>query len=80
MTLYIYMHEVILCIHVDTCMYMYMLILTFHHLLQALSHDVDVVDVVEEELDVAVVVCVFIALPRCLVGYGIDLDAYCALH
>lgn len=47
--------------------------LTFHHLLQALPHDVDVVNVVELIHNVGIMVQVLIPLTSGPVRYGIDL-------
>ena len=46
---------------------------TFHQLLKAFSHDVDVVNIVELIDQIAIVVCALIALPSRLVGHSIDL-------
>ena len=47
--------------------------LTFHHLLQALPHDVDVVNVVELIHNVGIMVQVLVPLTSGPVRYGIDL-------
>lgn len=46
---------------------------TFHQLLKAFSHDVDIVNVVELVDQIAIVVCALVPLPSCLVGHSIDL-------
>ena len=46
---------------------------TFHQLLKAFPHDVDVVNIVELVDQIAIVVRALIALPSRLVGHSIDL-------
>ena len=48
--------------------------LTLHHLLEALSHDVNVVDVVELVDQIAVVVGALVSLTSRLVSNSIDLN------
>lgn len=50
------------------------MIITFQHLLLAVSHDMDVLDADELEFNVGIIVLVFISLPCSSVRDGIQLQ------